>query len=294
MASIKKTVSGYDSFVAQTQFSLDFLKIKCKLRIQFDSAVGSKINSIEIDFHDTNGYTLEIDPPLAQLFGFTQTIFQNGKYTSTLPISEEDFDKIAVNDLVGAIQTFKNVEKSVKLGQFDHQPSAEDLAFELVRALGEADVTIGCTVDTDQFNMNIDVYDPRTSIQMSRFLNFYLGFAPDETFAGDTHNPIHPSAITGGIILPPTRPDPGTNLLCMSNIVENQPFGSRELPLLRVMPRAPQQIEQHEKEFSSIIYVQAKPSKFTHITLSLISDTQQYASPSSSPTTAVLHFKRRL
>ena len=188
---------------------------------------------------------------------------------------------------------------TVKIPQVEKNEHVETVLNAAVAALHGAGFSYisFLTFESTQ-SLEYNIRNPHAKILFSNFMNQYLGLSPNQYLFGSGSHRLPSRAflteeeepITPLIGEEPTY-IPSDKLLVCTNLIDNQYFGGKSLPILCVLDRIKDKTGEIHHHQDPILYQPIKSDNFSTIRISLLTDSEEYVSFSKYPTTAVLVFR---
>jgi len=204
----------------------------------YDKGQGVKI--IKIHFTDKYKHSIMIPQNLADALGFDQFSFQPGEYISKRAPNEELFRQIP-QDYLFTFRLYRWIENKVKIPEPETY-SYDMLIMQIAMELTLAKYAIGFEEEGNLLKVKIS--DMHLRLKFPSQINTYLGLKSDFVFTEPETDVYVPDDIlpsSGGEVN--LKTSLFTYVQC--DLVENQFFGSTSKPILRLIPKSMNKVEQH-------------------------------------------------
>lgn len=251
---------------------------------------------IQIILRAPSGWQVEITDPLLSILGFEQSEFQSGTYDNTLEVDHARFAAIKLNEPIGSIVLFKRETSAVYLEQIKGTPTISGILGKIVLLLGTAGHNISIvlkkkarTIEYKYFNL--------IRVNFSKRINDFIGLPENFVFSGQGSMQIADSIVyPDRSVLPTEKPKLSwCKALVMCDIIDDQIVAGKETKLLAVLDRQESQVFKRFYHAPSQIVYKSVCKPFIHqISISLKADNTNFLDFTEQPTTAVLHFRKKL
>lgn len=218
---------------------------------------------------------------IANILGFNDTVFTKGEYISPKAPDLVLFGTLNIGQALGPIAKEKFTKVTVQLAQVTGYPLISSLLTDIVLKLAAVNFVVSLRVRNT--SRSIEWNNPGIKITLSPFLTKYLHL--NEGFGFYQKSSIH---------IPPVVPKI-SKIVVLCNIIRNQVYIGKEKKVLAVLDRQESDtIKKHIYQPNILLYNDVVMPHINQIHLSLLTDKNTYLTHSKFPTTATLHFRRKL
>lgn len=222
------------------------------------------------------------DSNLSTLLGFVQTHFKNGEHVSERGLQLDMLRSprmpifISVT-LVKIVNIFATIPKP-------YDESLDAIAEALNTAFEEKQIEITASIDQNEEYLKFKFPDELISVYLPQSLSLYFGSNPEQKYSEQTPV-VDLSALKSDV--------KNDQILCLSNIVEQQHYGNRTYPLLRIIPSIKNIKGAVSHEFHSLYYVPVTVKELSEIQIQFITTNNFELPIDVTPVTLTLHFRSK-
>lgn len=283
----------WSNFVQKIMIAVRRFKMPVLITPFFVNGVAT---SVKLTYSNTEGFELYIHEPLNKILGFSAEVFEPGEHDSDLEIDIEHFNNLP-NGPQGHLMEFKITKTTALLDQIQGKPDLQDLVVLIHKKLEDMGHNVNFNVKKSSSSLDFEVIPFTTRVFLSKFLNNYLGqedfFAfhdkgtiqiPSEIISPNTRNEFY---------LEPPKPKSCERILLLCNLIPNQIFAGKKLPVLAIIPRNAESNEIFY-EPKSLVYKPVIPGQYSQITCSFQTDRFDNLRFSTNPSIVTLNFKHKI
>lgn len=270
-------------------------KEKAPVTVHNYSPGGTEHFTTVIENTDIRNRILEISPETARILGFEILIFPPGKYTSEKPQSEDEYNKLPA-DLPVKFKLWHWIKEPLIIAE----PSHYDFNL-LIDSIATSFETRGREVriipTRDNAILHIFIDEENFRFQLPKQINQLLELDESYEFSQAKQDIYLPLLLPVSPLAPvsptPTILEVGSRhqVYVLTNIIENQYFGTTFLPILRVMSRKTITNTEVYSKFSPVYYLPLNCSNLSQIQIQIVDESFVVLDHHTTPTTIVLHFR---
>lgn len=296
MINVKKWEHVYTNFISSLQAALEEGNFRVTFYQKYDET--GAFSGIKIELDGPPGFELLISEPLAKVLGFSETQFSIGETENDLVPDITFFNGLEFQSTLGTITLYKVKTTTAEIEQLEPKPKLTTILTAIVAALVDKDLDVSMSLNNAERKVEYDILPRRLRIQLSPFLNNYLGLSQDFQFHGESSivipdniiEPLRHHVVPLGIKPIKTC----SKLLVLANFVKPQVFAGKELQLLAMFDRtASEEFQRFHFEVTAPLYKPVVEEKWSQITLQLVDDRNNFLPVSDEPTVISLHFRRK-
>jgi len=246
---------------------------------------------------DKSHKTLRISPVMCKALGFLSTSFPPGDYTAENTSSLALFQEIPNNFMFTFDMDHWEPKVVNVLEPKDY--TIQSLAETLTKSFTSNKFKVSFLPSKTNTLIECTNYQNDIVFQFGSDLNVLLGIKEGFVFASRKTVIFIPEKLLQSINEKPKPTEPAKVvwnnrdlLLVQSGIVQDQVFGSRSLPVLRVVPLEATNTEVH-KVFSPVHYLPLMSSELSEIQFLLTNSSSQVIEGTNSPTILTIHLRKR-
>lgn len=293
--NITKNDANFVAFIGHINDICFLSNVQVKFTLK---SVGGAVTAVVAEASAPEGYYIQLTESFASILGFESNVFANGLTTGGTP-DLETFGTFALNSKVGAIYLARRVTTELFLAQMRPKPNLAAIIANIVLTLRNAGIDASIRLKKSTKSVVWEgLGDIR--IQLSKFLNSYLGQVETFIFADDgsfkvAEDILEPPKPTDDIPEPGPPPKVSSSkLLVTCSIIKDQWYGGSQGKYISVL-------ERHETaEFwrvhyipQNLIYKEVENDFVSQIRIGLLSDNKSFIEPYQIPTVCTLNFRKR-
>jgi len=247
-----------------------------KFSLSYDS-LSKKFTSLIVNI--ANDGFVELDSNLSKILGFEQSTFTNGRHEAKKPFDEQLLQSTKAK---AAIKYIKYIDKKIDI----EEPSDDSLdAFceALHKSFRKAGEDVYVTYDEVENFINFDLKKEHLEFQFPQKISDFLKINSQYMFTKKV-----------AIQVPPTFEEHSLNhILCCTNLIDYQAYGSTEAPIIRIIDIGANSIKgRYSVSFSSIQYYPLTSKHFRAVTSTLVVKSAKYYID-LHPSTLVFHIRQK-
>lgn len=290
---VDKKTETFSNFLSYLQINLRKTNMDVTITPTFTAGV---ITSIELKYSETEanaGFQFYLGEELANILGFSDYFFEFGTYNNDKPINIELFNSIPIKDGITNCILVKMDRTAVEMDQIIGKPDWPDFVVLLRRKLLEYDVDSYFHVKKSLAAMDYNFEPYTVKVQLSNFLNNYMGLDDDFKFFGKGSIRIPRSIIYPNKLEVQIPKKSCSKLLVLCDIINLQVFAGAEMKLLALLDRVESETSTTIKFRSNpLIYKSLSYNKVNQITISIRDDNNDPIQFHENPTVVTLNFRK--
>lgn len=281
----------------------------------YHNSDGSKNTQLEFTDSLSEGYNVQLDPNLASVLGFRDTIFAPGTHRSPGIQSQSAFDKLADNKNL-KLQRFKWTQHKIPISDRADELADEDEESALnawLEICGETLVAGGYDVSfaMDPTNLNhlhvvLETGAVDFRFQLPEQINRLMGLKPEYMFhqtvritlpvyttsrSRESEAEDNPPSLSAKTSSKGMAGDfPLVYVTC--DLVEVSQLGEELHQLLRIFPRNEGILKQHHQTFDSVFYQTLISGHPKSVSIQLFNQKWEHLPDFGTDTIVILHFRR--
>lgn len=240
----------------------------------------NKTKKIKLYVYVPKNGRIELDEKVAKLLGFKRNSFKNGEH---IPSEEMDLEVIRLMDkpvkftLVKLVNIFARLPEPV-------DETADSIAESLTKAFESKGIDVSALADENEENIKFTIEDEQLSFYLPIGLSNCFHLDPEQQYSQD-YNSFSALALK--------QVNNSCQILCTSNIVQEQHFGSQMSPLLRVIPVANSINTSNAINFDPLFYVPVTVKHLSDIQIEFKTSNNSELPIDFSPLILTLHFRKQ-
>lgn len=294
--NVGKTYPYLHTFVNGLNAHMNRFGVKSKFTVEF--AEGGIPTKVTLEYTFDFGYKLFLGDNLNTILGFSGNDFDEGTYTSDLPLNLEEFEKLPATT-VFRIEKRKWVINKIILEQL-YDPTLDDICISISAGCAKKGFTVQAVVDEEENTLTINTFEDNIYVTLSSFLNQYLKIPWRTEFKNSTTvtvprnviNPYEPFARTYLKSTESLRILSPNKIFVVSTLCTQHFYESKQLPYLQVFNRTEGR-QEITFEANPPIYIQVSPFETSTINIKLLDDNLNLLPIRDEPTVCLLHFKKK-
>lgn len=234
-------------------------------------------------------FVFELQPDLASILGFKETVFKAGTYRSPDIQSSAAFDKLSPSSILRTWY-YKWTKHSLPITREDNEDN--DLSSWL-QTCGEvfenAGYDVSLVLSPTENSLHIEFDTEEIKFILPEFINQAIGLRPGYIISKSMKIDLPSHKVT----------DRQTQLVkdldlvfATTDLVEVSQLGEQLFPILRIFPRKEGLKTKHHLIFDPVSYQSITRALPSSVSFNLYNQNWENLPDSQSPTLAVLHFKR--
>ncbi|CAL8119172.1 unnamed protein product [Orchesella dallaii] len=293
---LKKEYNELGNFTTDLNSLFITASINARIILTFPVNPDDQITAT-LKYHDDDNYQLHLPVEISNIYGFATNTFDNGEFNSIETIQTEKLENIP-KDKSWMILRKKLTKQAVYLTQMT-DPVLKTILSNIVLASTIAGFDISMEIEESKRIVEYEILPDDATMQLSKFLNRYLGLEEDTVLSGSQSFLVPPEIIDPFALTYISRKDfinasSIQKVIINSNCLEESViFDSKKLNCIAVLDR---EIGSGKRTHnpSKLVYYPATKSVLSYINIKLVDDYGSCIISQEKPSCAILHFRKSL
>lgn len=291
---INKTTEDFSAFIRDVNTALSQQLVNGEISVNLDSQ--GKPTQTTFVYRFDYGFRVYFGH-LAEILGFENKEYPLGVHESSNPPNLTKFKALA-HDYQFMVKKRKWKMTKVSLPQLE-DPALDDICLQITKSCADRGYRIAAILDEEKALLTINTFSEDIYLSLSNYLNDYLKLPFRMVFNGLSTVAISVEAIDpfGSIVHDSSAEAapaiPTTQILVQCGLSVTNYVATQPMQLLQIFPRQEGK-RQFALEVLSPIYFPVTPSETSFVSILLLDEHLNPLPEQSKPTTAVLHFRKRL